>query len=61
MDLSPKQQDELLKKAWTKKYGFLLIKGYEPTTSRYFVNFDKVVFNKQEQNDDGIVIENEID
>ena len=61
MDLSPKQQDELLKKAWTKKYGFLLIKGYEPTTSRYFVNFDKVVFNKQEQNDDGILIENEID
>jgi len=61
MDLSPKQQDELLKKAWAKKYGFLLIKGYEPTSSRYFVNFDKVVFPTNEEIDNSIIIENEID
>lgn len=44
MDLSPEQQNELLKKAWEKKYSFLLIKGYEPTANRYYINFDKVVF-----------------
>ena len=64
MDLSPKQQDELLKKAWAKKYNFLLIKGYEPTEDRYYINFDKVVFPKKEEDkvseNGSIVIENEI-
>jgi hypothetical protein len=46
-DLNPKEQDELLKKAWSKKYNFLLIKGYEPTENRYYINFDKVVFDRQ--------------
>lgn len=49
MDLSPQQQDELLKKAWAKKYNFLLIKGYEPTENRYYINFDKVVFPKKDE------------
>lgn len=44
-DLSKEQQNELLKKAWSKKYNFLLIKAYEGTPDRYFVNFDKVVFD----------------
>lgn len=46
-DLNPKEQDELLKKAWSKKYNFLLIKGYEPTENRYYCNFNKVVFDKK--------------
>ena len=46
-DLNPKEQDELLKKAWSKKYNFLLIKGYEPTEIRYYINFDKVVFDRK--------------
>ena len=48
MDLTLAQQDQLLKKAWSKKYNFLLIKGYEPTQDRYYINFDKVVFPKDE-------------
>ena len=49
-DLSKEQQNELLKKAWSKKYNFLLIKAYEGTPDRYYINFDKVVFddNKKE-------------
>jgi len=49
-DLSKDQQNELLKKAWSKKYNFLLIKAYEGTPDRYYINFDKVVFddNKKE-------------
>ena len=49
-DLSKEQQSELLKKAWSKKYSFLLIKAYEGTPDRYYINFDKVVFddNKKE-------------
>tara|TARA_R110000868_G_scaffold200345_7_gene447711 strand:- start:1120 stop:1929 length:810 start_codon:yes stop_codon:yes gene_type:complete len=44
-DLSKEQQSELLKKAWSKKYSFLLIKAYEGTPDRYYVGFDKVVFD----------------
>jgi len=44
-DLSKEQQSELLKKAWSKKYSFLLIKAYEGTPDRYYINFDKVVFD----------------
>ena len=44
-DLSKEQQSELLKKAWSKKYNFLLIKAYEGTPDRYYINFDKVVFD----------------
>lgn len=60
MDLSPKQQDELLKRAWSKKYNFLLIKGYEPTENRYYINFDKVVFPKDKEEEAVNIIENEI-
>lgn len=44
-DLSKEQQNKLLKKAWSKKYSFLLIKAYEGTPDRYYINFDKVVFD----------------
>jgi len=44
-DLSKEQQNELLKKAWSKKYNFLLIKAYEGTPDRYYIGFDKVVFD----------------
>jgi hypothetical protein len=44
-DLSKEQQSELLKKAWSKKYSFLLIKAYEGTPDRYYINFDKCVFD----------------
>jgi len=44
-DLSKEQQNELLKKAWSKKYNFLLIKAYEGTPDSYYIGFDKVVFD----------------
>ena len=56
-DLDKDQQDKLLKKAFEKKYGFLYIKNYMPTIDRYYINFDKVVFDDLEDDDeDDIVI-----
>jgi len=52
-DLDKDQQDELLKKAFEKKYGFLYIKNYMPKKDRYYINFHKVVFQDE---DDDIVI-----
>jgi hypothetical protein len=50
-DLDKELQDELLKKAFEKKYGFLYIKNYMPTKDRYYINFNKVVF--EDEDDDG--------
>ena len=47
-DLTTSQQDELLKKAWDKPHSFLYIKNYMPTKDRYYVKFDKVVFEDDE-------------
>lgn len=62
-DLDKELQDELLKKAFEKKYGFLYIKNYMPTRDRYYINFNKVVF--QDDDDDGdidiVIEENEND
>lgn len=44
-DLDKDMQDKLLKKAFEKKYGFLYVKNYMPTVDRYYINFDKVVFD----------------
>ena len=44
-DLDKDLQDELLKKAFEKKYGFLYVKNYMPTKDRYYINYDKVVFD----------------
>lgn len=56
-DLDEKTAEELLQTAWKKKYNFLMIKVNEPTKDRYYINFDKVVFD-DEENDDEIENEN---
>ena len=56
-DLSPEQQNELLKEAFKDKYSFLYIKGYEGTKDRYYIRFNKVVFDEadKEDNDDILI------
>lgn len=58
-DLSKEQQSELLKKAWSKKYSFLLIKAYEGTPDRYYVGFDKVVFDDDKKENINEILETE--
>ena len=58
-DLDKELQDELLKKAFEKKYGFLYIKNYMPTKDRYYINFNKVVF--EDLDDDGDIDEIKIE
>ncbi len=58
-DLDKELQDELLKKAFEKKYGFLYIKNYMPTKDRYYINFNKVVF--EDEDDDGDIDEIKIE
>ena len=48
-DLDREEQDELLKKAFEKKYGFLYIKNYMPKKDRYYINFDRVIFDEDEE------------
>ena len=47
-DLDKPIQDKLLKLAWKDKYSFLYIKNYLPTKDRYYVRFDKVIFDNDE-------------
>ena len=56
-DLSQEQQNELLKEAFKDKYSFLYIKGYEGTKDRYYIRFNKVVFDEadKEDNDDILI------
>ena len=58
-DLDKELQDELLKKAFEKKYGFLYIKNYMPTRDRYSINFNKVIF--EDDVDDGDIDEIKIE
>lgn len=59
-DLDKDQQDKLLKKAFEKKYGFLYVKNYMPTVDRYYIGFDKVIFEDIDgDGEEDIVIENE--
>lgn len=58
-DLDKELQDELLKKAFEKKYGFLYIKNYMPTRDRYYINFNKVIF--EDDDDDGDIDEIKIE
>ena len=46
-DLSPTQQDEVLRLAWNDKYSFLLIKAYNGTQDRYYRRFDKIIVKDQ--------------
>jgi hypothetical protein len=41
-DLTPQQQNEVLKLAWEKKYGFLYIKINNNIDYKYFSNFDLI-------------------
>jgi len=43
-DLNKVEQDELLDMAWSKPYGFLYIKINKPRDEKYYINFDKVIF-----------------
>jgi len=47
-DLDKDIQTKLLKLAWKDKYSFLYIKNYLPTKDRYYVRFDKVIFDNNE-------------
>jgi hypothetical protein len=39
-DLNPKQQDEILKLAWSRPYSFLYIKMNNQMSTKYYSNFD---------------------
>jgi len=41
-DLNPTQQDDILKLAWDRPYGFLFIDVYSPRDKRYYSNFDLI-------------------
>ena len=55
-DLSPEQQEELLKEAFKEKYSFLYIKGYEGTKDRYYIKFNKVVFDEDQKKDNDDIL-----
>jgi len=55
-DLEKHEQDVLLKKAFEKKYGFLYVKNYMPKKDRYYINFSKVVFDDEEDEDDILIM-----
>ena len=44
-DLSPEDQDKLLNESWRLPYSFLYIKPNNTLENKYFIKFDKVVFN----------------
>jgi hypothetical protein len=41
-DLNPKQQDEILKLAWSRPYSFLYIKMNNQMSTKYYSNFDLI-------------------
>jgi len=41
-DLNPKQQDEILKLAWSRPYSFLYIKMNNQMSTKYHSNFDRI-------------------
>ena len=45
VDLDSEAQDELLTLAWSTPYSFLYIKLNEPKVNKYYVKFDKVMFD----------------
>ena len=47
-DLSTELQDKLLKEAWKEKYSFLLIKPNADINNKYYIKFDKVVFDEND-------------
>lgn len=51
-DLEKDIQDKVLKLAWKDKYSFLLIKNYLGTKDRYYVRFNKIIFEDTDDNGD---------
>lgn len=51
-DLEKEEQNKVLKLAWKDKYSFLLIKNYLGTKDRYYVRFNRIVF--EDKDGDGI-------
>tara|TARA_R110002073_G_scaffold323635_1_gene501114 strand:- start:293 stop:1126 length:834 start_codon:yes stop_codon:yes gene_type:complete len=49
-DLEKDIQDKVLKLAWKDKYSFLLIKNYLGTKDRYYVRFNKIIFEDTDDN-----------
>lgn len=47
-DLSPEMQDEVLYQAWKNPYSFLYIIINAPTKDKYYVKFDKIIFDNDE-------------
>lgn len=45
-DLDQETAKKLLEKAWSRKYGFLMIKTGQPTENKYFDKFDSVKLNQ---------------
>tara|TARA_Y100001937_G_C7114494_1_gene329430 strand:- start:34 stop:831 length:798 start_codon:yes stop_codon:yes gene_type:complete len=45
-DLSPEMQDEVLYQAWKEPYSFLYIIINAPTKDKYYVKFDKIIFDE---------------
>ena len=58
-DLEKDIQDKVLKLAWKDKYSFLLIKNYLGTKDRYYVRFNKIIF--EDLDDDGDIDEIKIE
>jgi GTPase SAR1 family protein len=44
-DLSPEDQDKLLNESWREAYSFLYIKPNNTLENKYFIKFNKVVFD----------------
>ena len=52
VDLTQKEQDEVLDLAWKNKYGFLFIDLYKKKPDRYYQNFNKIVFEEDSSSSD---------
>lgn len=47
-DLSTELQDKLLKESWKEKYSFLMIKPNQDIQNKYYIKFDKVMFDEND-------------
>ena len=51
-DLSPIQQDEVLYNAWKNPYSFLYVVINAPTKDKYYIKFDKIIFDNDDDDED---------
>lgn len=47
-DLSTELQDKLLKESWKEKYSFLMIKPNQDIQNKYYIKFDRVMFDEND-------------